>query len=300
MISGQVPKHMVVGARTGFLQAVQRREYPWQRVAMQFNMTAKSQELVDLGAAPMPQVSDDAGGVTVTEFVEKSITVTPESWDITVKISQNSIDDDQTGTLDRKVRSAGDNFQKHINKRVFAALNGGDGTTYGLAYDGQDFFDSDHVDKGAVYQTNQDNENTLTLSLDNFETAWVAAKAFRDDQGEFVNYDYDLLVVHPTNKQIAANIAGNIQAMDTANRELNSFAGELDYVVSPELDSTAAHLIASNESVKPLILAMRKQPALQSAWFDPEQPDGGMYFFKFYARYEVFYGDWRLAYQINT
>lgn len=300
MIAGNVPKHMVVGARTGFLTALRRREYPWAKVAEIFNMSAKSQDLVDLGAAPMPLESNKAGGLTVQEMIEKSITVTPVSWDVTIGISQDAVDDDQTGTLERKVKSAGDNFQKHINKRVFTVLNGGDGTTYGSCYDSQDFFDSDHADEGASYQTDQSNENTLALSSDNFETAWVAAQAFRDDQGEFTEYIYDLLVCHPTNKRIAANITGNVEQMDTANRELNPFVGEMSYITTPEIDSNAWYLIASGESVKPLVLAMRKQPHLQSAWFDPTQPDGGMYYFKYYARYDVKYLDWRLAYQGQT
>ena len=300
MIAGNVPKHLVVGARTGFLTALRRREYPWQRVAETFNMSAKSQDLVDLGASPMPKESNKAGGLTVQEMIEKSITVTPVSWDITISLSQDAIDDDQTGSLKRKVSSAGDNFQKHINQRVFTVLNGGDGTTYGLCYDGQDFFDSDHADKGAVYSTSQDNENTLALSSDNFETAWVAAQAFRDDQGEFTEFIYDLLVCHPSNKRTAANIVGNREQMDTANREMNPFVGEIDYITTPEIDTAAWYLIASSESTKPLIVAMRKQPHLQSAWFDPTFPDGGLYFFKYYARYEVHYGDWRLAYQGQT
>jgi phage major head subunit gpT-like protein len=97
------------------------------------------------------------------------------------------------------------------------------------------------------------------------------------------------------------NITGNMQAMDTANREENPFSGLLKAPISsPELDTTAWYLIASSEQHKPLIVAMREQPHLQHAWFDPTQPDGGRHYFKFFARYEVFYGDWRLAYQGNT
>ena len=300
MIGGNVPKHLVTGARTGFLTALRRREYPWAKVAELFNMTAKSQDLVDLGASPMPKKSDEAGGLTVQEMIEKSVTVKPVSWDLTVSLSQNAIDDDQTGSLKRKVSSAGDNFQKHLNQLVFTVLNGGDGTTYGKCYDTQDFFDSDHTDPGASYQTAQDNEFTLNLSSDNFETVWVAAQATRDDQGEFTEYIYDLLVCHPTNKRVASNITQNVEEYDTANREKNPFAGEITYITTPEIDSAAWFVIASGESVKPLVVAMRKQPHLQASWFDPTLPDGGHYFFKYYARYDVKYLDWRLAFQGQT
>lgn len=298
MITGNVPGHLLVAAKTGFLSAMRARAYPWQRVAMQLNMTAAEQELVDLGAAPMP--TNSKAGATFQDFIEKRKTLTLTDWDITTWISYNAVKDDQTGSLERRVRSAGDNFQKHINQRVFTVLNAGDSQTYGPAYDGQDFFDSDHVDKGAHNQTAQDNENTLALSLDNFETVMVAAQNTKDDQGEYFEYVYDLLVCNPYNERIAAQIATNPTAYDTANRENNPYSGRMSYLTTPYLDTNAWYLIASNETVKPLIVAMKEQPTLQAAWFDATAPEGGRYYFKFFARYEVHYGLWQLAYQGQT
>lgn len=299
MISGNVPKHLVAGARTGFLTSLREKEYPWQQVAMQVGIGEAAVDLVDLGAAPMP--TNSKSGITVQDFIEKTIEVKPVDWDITVYITQNAIDDDQTASLERKVKSAGDNFQKHINARVFTVLNGGDGTTYGLCYDGQEFFDLDHVDAGGQYQTNQDNEYALVLSPDAFETVWVAAQGTLDDQGQYTQYTYDLLVVPPALFREARQITANREDAGTANRAINPWMGLMKApLVSPYLDSTAWHLVASSEPIKPLLVVMRKQPHLQAAWFDPRQPDGGRHYFKFFARYEVYYGDWRLAYQGNT
>jgi phage major head subunit gpT-like protein len=288
---------LVIGARTGFLTAVKATKLNWQRVATVINMTAKSHELVDLGAAPMP--TKDLGQ-EVQDFIEKNITVKPEDWSLTVYVSQNAIDDDQTGTLERRVRGAGVNFQKHIDKRVFTVLNAGDSTTYGSCYDGQDFFDSDHADAGADYQTNQDNENALAMSMDNFETVKVAAEAFKDDRGEYTNYVYDLIVCAPALERVAAQITGNPNSYDTGNREINPYSGRVEYITTPYYDSAAWHLVASNEAIKPIIVAMRKEPQLLAAWYDPEQPEGGFYYFKYHARYEMYYGDWRLVNQGNT
>jgi phage major head subunit gpT-like protein len=255
-------------------------------------------EVVDLGAAPMPtndpQVAQD--------YIEKNIQVQAKEWITKVWVSDNTLKDDPNGTaILNKVRSAGDRFQQHINNRVFTVLNSGDGSTYGACYDSSDFFDNDHADAGASYSTSQDNEGALALSLDNFNTSWIAAQKFRDDQGEFTGYNYDLVVVPPDLWSVAMNVTGNMQAMDTANREDNPFSGLLKPPISsPQLDTTAWYLIASSEQHKPLIVAMKEQPHLQDQWFDPDQKDGGHHYFKFYARYEVFYGDWRLAYQGNT
>jgi phage major head subunit gpT-like protein len=290
--SGNVPQHLVVGARTGFLTALKTTPMAWQRIANQINMGAKALDLVDLGAAPMP--TEDAAR-QVQDFVEKSMTIKPRDWSLTVSISYNAVQDDQTGTLERRVRGAGQNFQRHLNQRVFKRLNDGD-VAGNICYDGLTFFNASHVDKGAHYNTVQTNlGGALALTLDNFETVYVAAQNFRDDQGETTDFVYDTLIVPPAYERIAAQITGNAQSYDTANRENNPYSGRITSLPNNQLDSTAWILTASGESVKPMIVAMRQDPILQDYWFDPLAGDGGKYYFKFYARYEIHYGDWRTA-----
>ena len=292
MISGNVPSHLLVTARSGFLTSVRSQALTWGRLASVLDMNAKSIDLVDLGDAPMP--TENIGKPQVQDFIEKSLTIKPRNWDITVWISHNAVMDDQTGSLDRKVRGAGGNFTKHIQKLVFEKLNAGD-VAGNVGYDGLTFFNNAHIDVGAQYVTGQDNLYGLALSQDNFATVMAAARGFRNDQGEFTDFVYDTLIVPPALETIAAQITGNPQAYDTANREINPFSGRVSLIVNPYLDSTAWILAAAGETAKPMIVAMREQPNLQSAWFDPLAQDGGRYYFKFFARYTAVYADWRLA-----
>lgn len=299
VVSDMVPKHLTSAARTGFLSAVGSTPMPWQQIAMVLNMTEPSVDVTDLGAVSMP--TEAKGPSQVKQIIERSLTVKPRDWELTISLTYNAMQDDQTGELERKARGAGRNFQRHINNRVFTVLDAGDSTTYGLCYDGQNFFDNDHVDKGGEYQTNQDNEFGLALSIDNFETVWVAAQGFKDDAGEELGFNYDLLVISPSLFREAQNIIKNEWAYDTVNREINPYMGILKQpIVSPELSATAWFLIASSEEIKPLIVAIREQPNLQSAWFDPNTTEGGTWYWKFYARYEVYYGYWPLAVMGNT
>lgn len=297
MISSNVPLHMVVGARTGFLRAVKEIETQWQMLASTYNLDGKSQDFVDFGAAPMP--TTNRSGMTVQDIIERGQTVTPKDWDITVFLSHNAMMDERTGELKAKVLSAGQNFNKHMNKLVFQHLNGGDGASV-LGYDGKNFFNNSHVDKGAFYQTNQSNINALALSPDNFETVSVAAQNYRDDQGEFIAFAPNLLVVPPAYERIAGQITANPFIYNNANHENNPWSGRYSYIVSPYLDSTSWFLVDTNESIKPIMFVMREQPNLQSAWFDPDKPEGGYYYFKFFARYNVFWTDWRLATMGNS
>jgi phage major head subunit gpT-like protein len=258
------------------------------------DMTAKNQTLVDLGGAPMP--ARNRGKFNAQDFIEKSLAVAPLDWELPVFISGNAVKDDQTGKLLSKVRAAGSNFQRHLAQTAFAALNDGDATTnYGAGYDAKAFYANDHADPGAAYTTAQDNLDSLTLSLTNFETVRVKAKLARDDQGEFVDYSYDALVVDPTNERLAKQITDNPLDSTTANRATNPYSGTVRTIVSPKLDTGAWILVASSEVIKPVIIVMREQPHLEDAWKDPEAPDGGRFYFNFTARYNFYYGDWRTA-----
>lgn len=293
-VSGEVPYHLLVGARTGFLATAQPTVPIVTPIAETINMGAKSVDLVDIGGAPMP--TESKGRAQVKEFIEKKLTITPKNWDITVSLSYNALQDDQTGELDRKVRAAGANFRLDMAQKAFQALNDGDAVTnFGACYDGGAFYANSHVDKGASYSTGQDNLDSLALSLTNFETVRVKAMNARDDQGNFTDYNYDLLVVSPADERAAAQICNNREDSTTANRAINPYAGNLNYKVSTQFDSGAWVLVASSAPTKPILIVLRENPGLQAAWFDPNGPDGGMYYFKFYARYNHFYGDWRLA-----
>lgn len=293
-ISGNVPNHLLVAARTGFIAAMPTVELPWQRFTATLNMDAKSIDMVDLGAAPMPV--ENKGKTQVQDFIEKKLTVTPKSWDITVGLSHNAMQDDQTASLERKVRSAGENFQRHINNTAFSALDNGAATTlFGAAYDGLSFFNDAHIDPGADYQTGQDNNFALAFSFANFKTVRAAGRKFLDDRGEPLDLVHGLIVAHPDYEYEIENLIGNPERYDQTDRAKNVYSGKMSAVYSAKITSGNWFLLDASQTQKPLILAMREQPNLQSAWFDPNGPDGGMYYFKFYARYNVFYGDWRLA-----
>lgn len=290
-VSGNLPKHLEVAARTGVLGAQARDDMPYRRVAMEVDLTAASTTFVDLGGMPIPTENPKL----VDTMIEKGKTVEPKDWYLTLHISQNSIDDDQTGQLESRFRNVLPAFQRHINDQTFTVLNAGDTSTYGTGITNEsEFFANAHIYEGAANQTAQNNLFDLTLSLDNFNTVWVAMSQFKDDQGNYYNLNPNLLVVNPSNNIIAANITGNAQAYDTANREMNPYTG-VNYITVPQFDTTAWVLIDESQPVKPLFVAIRKRPQLLNMWFDSQQEDGGVHYFQYHGRYVVGYGDPLLA-----
>ncbi len=288
---GTLPKHLEVAARTGVLGSPARDDMPYRRVADEVDLTAKSTTLVDLGGMALPT----RNAKQVDTMIEKSKTVEPEDWYLTLHISQNAIDDDQTGTVERNFQNLTPAFQRHIDDRVFTLLDAGDATTYGTGVDGLALFSASHVYTGASYQTSQDNVSALALSLVNFNTVWVAASQHRDDQGNYYNYIFNLLICNPSNNVIAANITGNPQDYSTGDRKNNPFSGKIDYIVKPQIGTAAWMIIASSEPTKPMFVAIRKRPALNDMWFNAQDGDGGVWYFQYHARYVVDYGDPLLA-----
>jgi len=318
-----IAAHLEQQVRTGFFLGL-RAYSPLRTPFVQVRPSDGAFETyVDMGTAPWPvgnagkpgaggtdartglpivNKTSAGGAVQVMGGQEKGLLVYNVDWEVTVGVTHNAIDDDRAGDLETWARGAGVNFEKHKDFLAFDALNDGAATaSYGACYDTLSFFNDAHIDPGAEYVTGQDNNYALALSLDNFETVKVAAAKFLNDRGQPVGLNHNLLIVPPDLERIASQIATNREAYDTANREINPYAGSVSFLVAPGgwLDSSAWFLLDSSQAQKPLGFQERKPPELK-IWDDESQGDGGHRYFKWHARYSVFYGDWRLAAMGNT
>jgi phage major head subunit gpT-like protein len=256
------------------------------------------------GRTSAPKVNSINSGrqVTVIGGEEKSLIVYNLDWEIVIPVTHNAINDDKAGDLETWARGASGNFEKHKDYMAFNALNSGEATTnYGACYDGLSFFNDSHIDPGAEYVTAQDNKFALALSLDNFETVKIAASKFKDGRGQPVGFNHNLLIVPPDLERTAAQITTNREDYGTGNRAANPYAGSVKLLVAPGgwLDTTAWALVDPTQLVKPINLQVRQQPQLV-IWDNESEGDGGVRYFKWHARYSVFYGDWRLCALGNT
>ncbi len=318
-----IAAHLEHGVRTGFL--VGMKAYSPLRSAFCSSEPSDGafEIYADMGAPPwpnqnagkqglggtdartdLPEVNrmSSGGAVRVIGAESQGVIVWNIDWEIVTAVTHNSINDDRTGELDRWIKSSGVNFEKHKDFLAFDYLNNGAATTnYGAGYDGLSFFNDSHIDPGAEYQTAQDNSFAVALSLDNFETVKIAASKFLDSRGQPIGLNHNVLIVPSDLERTAAQIANNREAFDTANREINPYAGSVTFIVAPGgwLDTTAWFLVDSSQAEKPLFLQTREDPSL-SVWDDESQGDGGHRYYKWAARYAIAAGDWRLAAMGNT
>lgn len=289
-----IANRLTYGIRAGFLLGQEEYLPAYPQVARETESDGKDENYSDLLAVPMPRTFVDE--VVPRGFGEVSLNITNLKFELTIKIDHDAINDDRVGDLDTTAREAGQRFPQHLDKLVFQALNGGDGSTYGLCYDGQNFFSASHTEPKGSYQTAQSNLGALALSAANFNTVWVNANALLDSEGEVVPYNYNLLVVSPALNDAAVQIAENAEKSGTSNRDKNPYAGKIRYIVNKYLDTTGWVLIAGDEVRKPIILQMRQRPTFNT--WDDEKID--VRYYKWEARYNVGYGNWRLAYLGNT
>lgn len=313
--------HLEYGMKSGFLKgqkAYTKLRAPFVREAP----SSGAYEIYgDMGAVPWPRQNGgqpgsaaadathggasvggltEGGPITVLGGNERAVTVWNNDWQIPIGIYHNAIEDNRVGGLEEWARSAGQRFDQHMDYLCFNALNAGATTTYGNSYDGVTFFNASHADHNAEYTTAQSNVNTSALSLDNFETVYIAASKYLDDRGQPTGLIPDLLIVPTDLKRTGVQITGNSEAYDTGNREINPYAGGIKLLVAPGgwLDSTAWFVGVSGMVEKPITLQIRQQPQL--AFWDDHTQGNGIRYYKWVSRYAVSYGDWRLMTQGQT
>lgn len=308
------------GMRAGFL--IGERQYQTVRDGFVDETTSDGafEQYGDMGATPWPtqngggpagtgtdprtgaqQVGSlhEGGPITVLGGNERSMIVHNQNWEIPIGIYHSAIDDQRVGNLEQWARNAGARFQQHMDAVCFAALNAGEGSTYGYGYDGQPFFSATHVDPGGQYQTAQDNQFTLALNPDNFNTVYIAGASFLDDRGQPAGVFQNLLIHSVSLMRDAAQITDNPNISGTGNRDTNPYNGQIMRLHAPGgwLDSTAWFLVNNIAGQRPIGLQIRQRPMLVT-WDDHSGP--GIRYYKWTARYNVFYRDWRNAVQGNS
>jgi phage major head subunit gpT-like protein len=313
--------HLEAGIRVGFLKG--QRTY--QPLRSPFVRETKSdgafEQYGDMGALPWPaEVSGqsgyggedertggqvvggihEGGAITVLGGNERAMVVYNRGFDIPIGIYHDAINDNRVGSLDNWARSAGARFEQHMDYLCFDALNQGAAATYGKCYDGQSLFSASHADPGAEYSTAQSNLNTSALSLDNFDTVYIAACKYMDDRGKPSGFAPDLLIHAVDLKRTAAQITDNPEDYATGNRARNPYEGDVKRLSAPGgwLDTTAWFLVVTSLPQKPINLQIRQRPQLY--YWDDHTQGGGIRYYKWYSRYEVFPGDWRLVTQGNS
>jgi len=223
-------------------------------------------------------------------------TIVNHSFEATVAVRRDDIEDDNLGIYGPQAQMAGWSAKQWPEELVFDLVNNGFTSE---CYDGQYFLDTDHPVAGVSVS----NKGTVALScatqaavIASYGAARTAMMSLKDEEGRPLNVVPDVLLVPPALEAIALAIMNNDRLEDG---KTNPYKGTAKVVVSPRLtSSTAWYLLDTSKPVKPFIFQERKAPVFvqQTGEDNDDVFMRGEYKFGAEARGNAGYGLWQLAY----
>lgn len=185
---------------------------------------------------------------------------------------------------------------------MIAAVIAGN-TATGLAYDGQQFFDTDHKDPGATFQTNQSNKLTGTGTTAaqiraDYDAARAAMFNLKDGEGRPMGITPSHVLVPPALEGAFRQLLNADMVPDASAGVTNIWKGSAGLLVSPYLtDANDWYLLALNQPVKPFIFQNRRP--VQFTALDSPTAENVFRRKKFQygvdARYAFGYAFWQMA-----
>jgi hypothetical protein len=190
----------------GFEEVLQ--DWPQQISLVNDQSERDSEEYVLLGE--VPRLGEYLGTRQFRELRQHKVTVTNKDYDAALKIKKDDLRRDKQGYLELRIREFVQAAQAHWRQLLSTLIANGGGSTSGLAFDGQYFFDDDHSlgDSGTIDNNISVDISALPASVHGIVTApspeegalsilsaVTTMKTFLDDQGHPINEDLRAVAV---------------------------------------------------------------------------------------------------------
>ncbi|WP_447983788.1 Mu-like prophage major head subunit gpT family protein [Nitrospira sp. Nam74] len=251
------------------------------RIGMYFESTNASETYGWLGNAPV--VREWEGERLHQSLLANNLTIVNKTFEATMEVMVEDLRRDKTGQLKARISDLAKRVASHWAGLITNLINSGAGATYGAAYDGQFFFDTDHAEGNSGTLRNAVTASEIAALDVATATAPTASEMadiilgmiayfynLKDDQGEPYNEDAQqfMLMVPP-------NIWGAAQGAVSANL-LNTGSGARDnplkftnmsveVVNNPRLTSTSKiFMFRTDADTRPFILQEEVKPTMSS------------------------------------
>ena len=295
IVKSDIPKLLLAGMKTNFMQSFEKAEKQYLEVATEIVSTKSEETYPWLGAVPkIKEWKDERTEESLNEYY---FTVTNYSWEGTVSVDRDAIEDEQYGQIKLRVRELATEAKRFYDEMVFGLILQGENTTGTegtifenktvACYDSKAFFATNHSEGDSGTQSNL---GTATLSATDLQTAITAMVNFKDDKGKPMGIRPNVLVVAPGLEWEAKELLNSTyypeEGATTAKLATNVLRGSLDLVISPYLtDVDAWYLFDTTHVMKPIILQMRRTPEFRDLTSGTESA---------FLRKKWYYGvDWR-------
>lgn len=293
LVNKQTIDNVFVSLKTTFNNAFGAAPTVWPKIGMRIPSTTRQNDYAWL--SKFPRMKEWIGDKHIKSLEAFSYTIPNKDWEATIEVDRNDIEDDQLGIYGPQAQMAGESAAQLPDEIVMALVNGG---FTSLCFDGQYFFDTDHLVAGA----NVSNKLTVALSaasqaaaIASYGAARTAMRKFKDDEGRPLNINPNVLLVPPALEHVALALVNNDRLDDG---KANLFKGTAEVVVDARLTSdTAWFLLDTTKPVKPFIYQERKAPVFVEQTGQENDDVFMRKKFKFgaEARAAGGYGFWQLA-----
>ncbi len=199
----------------------------WQAaVSNYFTSSQESETYKWLGQ--VPGMREWIGGRQAKGLRVDGVTIKNVLYEATLEIDIDDLRRDKTGQILVRIGELAQRTNAHWAKLLSALINGGPST---VCYDGQFFFDTDHVTGDSGSQSNDVSFDAATASAPTageFESAILssveAMYGFLDDQGEPINENARkfLVMVKPSHLKAAAAALNNPIIIDGSTSRTNT------------------------------------------------------------------------------
>lgn len=125
--------------KASFNQAAAASDTVWDKIATKIPSTTSSNVYAWLGQAPA--MREWIGDRHIKSFKAHDYTLVNKSYESTVSVSRDAIEDDQYGIFSNMMADLAIAANAHVDEMVMGALANG---VNAKSYDGQAFFDTDH------------------------------------------------------------------------------------------------------------------------------------------------------------
>jgi len=283
------------GLKTLFLQNFTAESSYADRLCFVETSASDQEKYEWLGQAP--QMSELKGERKITPLSDTGYTLSNTTYESTISIKRNHLEDNQTGSIRRRIQQMAQTASAHVNKLVINALVN---ATTNTGYDSVAFFSDSHTARADEGST-QDNllpgtGTTSALIATNLASAKATMLGFTDESGEPFHGDGNigLTVVAPPalEKNFREVLGAGIISNNTNHQD-----GMADLIISPRLsDADDWYLLRTDNLARGLIFQQRSPIEFSALESNTESSFlKEVYMYGVRARYAVGYAFWQSA-----
>lgn len=294
------PYHLIQAAKTTFNKEFRTAQIDdtWTNLCTEVPSTGNKETYSMLGATPaMREWVDERMPKLIKEF---GFEVLNKRYEASVSITEEAIEDDQTGQIMLAIKELANEAKRFPGQRAIEFLIAG---TAGACYDGQFYFDTDHSEGSSGTQSNL---KTYDLTSANVALVRALQLRYKDDKGKPMGIVGDTIMVPPELEKTALEITGSpevaryVASGTDAVPTINIHKGKYTVIVNPYItDADSWYFACCNRPTKPLIYQTRRAPRfvtlggtenVTETWFN-----SGVLKMGVDSRFNFGYGNWRLC-----